>query len=82
MQPASLAAALVQMPEGHVFMWPLQHTDGGWRLAEAAERREIERAGRGRVEGGVAVWGNAIAFARCWAPLATDQASPNQPGSM
>lgn len=51
MQPASLAAALVQMPEGRVFMWPLQHTDGGLRLAEAAER-EGDRESRAGQSGG------------------------------
>lgn len=40
MQSAQLAGALVQMPQGHVFMWLLQHTDGSWRLADAAERDE------------------------------------------
>lgn len=47
MQSARLAGALVQMPQGYVFVWLLQHTDGSWRLADAGERRE------GRSEGWV-----------------------------
>lgn len=46
------------------YRWRLEA--GGWRRLQ--REREIERAGRGRVEGAGAVGGDAIAFARCWGP--------------
>lgn len=53
MQSAKLAGALVQAPQGFVFVWLLQAViqmeAGGWRMPERAER--------------VGVRGNAIAFA-------------------
>lgn len=53
-------------------MWPLQHTDGGWRLAEAAEREGDRESRAGQSGGdrgsGWVVGGDAIAFARCWGP--------------
>lgn len=58
MQPARLAGAVVQTPQGYVFRMaaPSPYSDGSWRLADARERRVgwVERRG---------VRGNAIAFA-------------------
>lgn len=64
-QAARHAGALVQAPQGFVFVWLLQaliqmEAGGCWML---------ER-GWGWL---VAVRGNAIAFAWCWAPLAADK---------
>lgn len=47
MQSDRLAGALVQMPQGCVFVWLIQHTDGSWRLADTRERGGRE----GRSEG-------------------------------